>query len=755
LAASIRAFLIAAGVPWNSLLTAIVVPDALDEAGQQILLDGLAYAGLSPDHVHLLPRPLAVALHWCYTSGAPAAGQVTDDEEGTVVGRLRIITTALDVWEAVSLQLRARRYKDHEWTMPVRDRIQLTDAPPELQTLGLGFALALACLDANDEPLGWWPRVFASDWLEKRLTVNRSLSLQETEAIREVCSSNLPESLHQEFRQLNTLRPLWSRFFQTGPQLRDAISQRWESQERSIGTAALPCTAVLVDGAFTSLCVGNDSTIAYMGLPSTPGATVQVFPPSQSATAKGAALAAAAIAHGLPCYRETLLPLDLYVRGTDEYGDPAPQWRALVAVHSVEAGRLWRSPPVTGLQIQQGQDRLSLPLRRTLSDKPMFRQVGTELATAAKHDEPVRVEVEVKPGQGFARVRIESVTPGVFATRLDWRTMEECDEPQQPQLAYLPGVSRIVPDEQMFNDARPALEVALRALQQNNLDVGKSLSDAIKLLNKWPLAHNVERERGCIVAKDFMLHYGVIGSNGNLDELPEPGLARDLRDTIGKEFGKLVLQGAARTKISNTLLRAGGWFYLAIPQECLDYLRSRLDTANGHVLRLSPEELHAMGLAFETHDDLCVFYPLVVQALRVFRPNNWLRAVRNICRFRNRALHPDTISDPDLYQLTTQLFATLQEQAAQRNFGQIFRNCLETLPFLLKRRRYDPEFLAPTSQLAQELTRFLEKMDRESRWRLPHRLQPVTRATINFLQKEATESDIEALLGVEEESDDA
>jgi hypothetical protein len=30
----------------------------------------------------------------------------------------------------------------------------------------------------------------------------------------------------------------------------------------------------------------------------------------------------------------------------------------------------------------------------------------------------------------------------------------------------------------------------------------------------------------------------------------------------------------------------------------------------------------------------------------------------------------------------------------------------------------------------------------------------VPRATINFLQREATESDIEALLGVEEEGDD-
>ena len=208
--------------------------------------------------------------------------------------------------------------------------------------------------------------------------------------------------------------------------------------------------------------------------------------------------------------------------------------------------------------------------------------------------------------------------------------------------------------------------------------------------------------------------------------------------------------------MGNTLLRAGGWFYLAIPQECFDYLRSRLAAENRNFLRLSAEELHAIGLAFETPDDLRQFYPLVVRALRdpSIGPNDWLRAVRNICRFRNHALHPDAISDTDLYQLTEQLFKTLQEQATHGNFAQIFGNCLEAIPFLLKRRRYDPEFLAPTSQLAQELIHFLEKVDRESRRRLPRRLQPVPRAAINFLQREATESDIEALLGVEEEGDD-
>jgi len=762
LAASIKAFLTAAGAPLKSIMTAIVVPDTLDEAGQQILLDNLAQAGLSK--VHLLPRPLAVALHWCHTATALPVGQVTEDEEGEVVGRLRILTMALDVWEAISLELRARRYGGRVWTIPVRNHLQLTDMPPELQTLGLGFALGLACMETDDELLGWWPRVFASDWLERRLMANRDLSPQELEAIREVCSPNSLASLRQEFSQLTTLRSLWSRLSQTRLQLRDVIAQRWEAQERNFETSGLPCIAVLADGTFADLLLERNSIITHIGLPPTLGLAVQVFPPSQPSAVKGAALAAAAIAHGLPCYRETLLPLDLCVRGTDEYGDPMLRWNKLVVAGSVEAGKTWPSPtPVTGLRIEKGQDRLSLPLCRVLRGKPVFRQVSTELATAATRDEPVRVEVQVKPGQGFARVRIDSVTPGVFAARLDWHTMKECDEPKPLPLAYLPGVSRVVPDEEMFTQARPVLEEVLRALWQNTCDAIELLRRAYNdYLNKWPLAHNVDRRRGRTRAKDFRLHYGIIGSDGNLDALPEPGIVHELRDAIGEKFSALVQRGEAHGDLGKTLLRAGGWFYLAMPEECFTYLRERFTTAHRTSARptslaLLAVELHAIGLAFETPDDLRRFYPLVVRALydSSIRPNEWLRAVRNICRFRNHALHPDAISESNLYQLTERIFEILQGRVTQRNFarGRIFLNCLETIPFLLKRRRYDPEFLAPTSQLAQNLIYFLEKLDRGSR-QLPRHLQPVPRAAINFLRMEATESDIEALLSVEDEGGD-
>jgi hypothetical protein len=97
----------------------------------------------------------------------------------------------------------------------------------------------------------------------------------------------------------------------------------------------------------------------------------------------------------------------------------------------------------------------------------------------------------------------------------------------------------------------------------------------------------------------------------------------------------------------------------------------------------------------------------------------------------------------------------MREQFVGDRFGpRIFANCLEALPYLLKRRRYDADFLAPSSRLSAELIRFLEGVSKRHDWRLPSRLRPVPHATVKFLKMEATLTDLEDLLGIDEEGDD-
>jgi hypothetical protein len=267
----------------------------------------------------------------------------------------------------------------------------------------------------------------------------------------------------------------------------------------------------------------------------------------------------------------------------------------------------------------------------------------------------------------------------------------------------------------------------------------------------------VELARGRTIAKDFMIHYGVIGSEGRLDALAVPGLAGGLRDAVGERFASLVRRGAERSPLGNALLRIAGWFYIAIPHECLTFLRSRLAEASEDHGLLSAVELHAIGLSFTERDDIRRFFPLCTQALKSpeAKPNNWLRAVRNICCFRNHALSLATISDTILNQLVEELYETMRKQFDGGRFApRIFANCLETLPFLLKRRRYDPGFLTPSFQLSAKLISFLERVTEQYDRRLPSRLKQVPHATVKFLKMEATVSDLEDLLGIDEEADD-
>jgi len=750
IALSVREFLRGARVDINKSRIAVVVPDALDEAGQQILLDACSEAGMDTDNVHLLPRPLAAALYWCHSAPEFALFRdAPEDDEGHRIGRLRVLTTSMDVWEALSLEVRARLYMGRVWLIPVRDRSSLIGACPELGLLGMSSAVALSGLPPSATLADWWLHLFGSPWLDQRLQRKASLSSDEVRNFQAVIGGHLPDTVLRSLQSLvgqSTAQKFFCHDSYVAHTLGDGL---WERQERLLETEGLPLLEVLAVGAFSQfLCDDAVSLFAQTDAGSRPRLC-------REAAVYGAALAAAATAHGLPCYREKLLPLDLCVRATDDYGDPVLQWKQLTGASSVEAGKTWSSPaPITGLKIEKGQDHLILPLRRSINGHHFFRSVATELTQPAKRGEAVRVKVQVRPGQGFARVHIESATPGVFSARLDWLTMEKCEEPKPAPLAYVPGVLRILPDRQMFEHAESTMRAALHALEKNSPKATECLGQLIRMLNKCPLAYTVERQRGRTADRDFMLHYGVIGSDGQLDDLPEPDLARRLRNLIGERFWELTEAGVPNAPLGKRLLRAGGWFYLAMPSQCYDYLRTRIRQAEQGGTLMSSIELHAIGLAFGEAEDLRRFYPLVVQALHAgLAPNNWLRAMRNICRFRNHSLSPKTVSEPMLAQVVTLVYERLQEQVRIGNFGRILANCLETLPFLLKRRRYEPSFLPPDEEPAKGIIRLLEDLKNKNRWRLPRRLQEVPTATLNFIRRKATVSDLETLLRVGEEDE--
>ena len=747
LARSLKAFLRSANVPFADCLTAIVVPDALDESGQQILLDNLKSNGFNEDKVHLLSRPLAAALYWCQnadTTGFPAES----NEEGKEAGRLRVLTMSLDLWEAQSFEMKARRQHGRVWLVPIRNRSLITQAQPELPFPGIAAAMALAQQNPNNDDFGWWSRLFASDWLFQRLSAIRPLDDAESAALADLRSKGPTPAFRRQMENLKTMKLLWTRCFEGANQPSPKVESIWQTQEKHLGISFQTNLASLATGAFAHLR-GPDNQFMAQKLA---GQSIMVQSNGYDGPARGASLAAAAISQKLPCYRETLLPLELFVSLRNELGDLTTDWKPLVTAQTIEAGKPWKSPsPVTGLQIKEGKKELWLPLKRSIHGNDQFREVASELMEPTKRDEPVRIEVIVKPGQGFARVSISSTKPGVFDTRLDWRTMKGCEKPEPPPLTYLPGFSKIETYKTYFRDAAPLMRTVLDDFEKDSSNATDRLRDLIGLLNKWPLASVVEGRAGRVVTDDFMKHYGVFGSEGLLQNLAEPGLARAFQKTLGDAFDRQLTRRRNPYWDADTILRAAGWMYLAMPDQCYEHLRARLTEATKSSDRLTAVELNAIGLAFESPEDLQQFYPLAVDALsRQWPPNNWLRAIRNICRFRNHALHPDVISDRTLSELIELLYQMIKSETDDGNFASKFNNCLESFPFLLKRRRYDPDFLEPNSQMARKLISLLEEITKRSN-RLARRMQNVPKSTLNFLCKKATISDIGNLLGIDDD----
>ncbi len=339
LGVSAHAFLHEAGIEPNSCLTAIIVPDALGEAGQQLLIDSLSQAGFITERTHLVPRPIAAAVYWCQTSGTTVADARS---------RLRLLTLAMDGWEAASLELQRFEENGRTWLLPVRNRAQLRDKLPELPRWGTSIAFALSTYDDGNDST-WWRRLFASDWFDQRLGARRDLDAEEMEAIRAVRQLAPVSRLNALVATAPTLKPLWDRIFARSGALSEIAAEHWKQQETKLGTSGFSCNATIAGGSLARLGWHDGLSLGEFVLRDlTRGDAVC----SDAAfAARGAALVAASLAYDVPCYRETLLPLDLYVADRDANDDPIATWKPLVSAESVEPGRLWRSPqPVTGLK---------------------------------------------------------------------------------------------------------------------------------------------------------------------------------------------------------------------------------------------------------------------------------------------------------------------------------------------------------------------------------------------------------------------
>ena len=716
--------------------TVVVVPDSLGEAAQQALIDNC--------DAFLIPRPIAVAMSWCRKNAANHANAYIRSERGITLGHLLVVTLPFDRWEVVPIEIRALVYRGQLWLIPIRNRVA---GGGEFPRLGVNLFLAMASRgEGSLEDI--WKTIFGRG-LYSDLVDDRWANTDNYNLVRGCIENGFSPVVKSSFSKLDG----WKEMFSGSPNLspldfRARLSKIYKKQLDNISNIAQEkCLGVVVDGSCSTIPISENRSLGNFIAKAFEGLETYIFNGEEAA--RGAAITAYALEHNLPSYRETIIPVDIHYHGRNEQGDYANAYKFLVEGKTVEAGKEYRSEEsVRGLYIKQGENRLTLTLRRTEENTiSHFRRVTAEIPKPTTIDEEVKIIAHLRPGQGFAKVLIDSVNDGVFRTRLDWRTMEDCDEPSPPPLAYLPEVSRVVHDEYMWGIAEPYVDRALSELRTGyELKVGGNrLSKAMKDLrepgkfNQWPLADSYDEYRGQSPQGDLFRHYGVCPSNGDLENVSSPSLMKEFGCECANKFVDARTTPAQRNQIQRT----ASWMYLACPSNIINKVRMNLKLGQAEVNMV---DLHTIGLCWCNSEDIELFFIALEQRLlqNTTGINEWLRACRNIVRFRDAALLQNIIPNRRLKNIVSRIIRILERQIIEENFKTIFNNCILTCLYLLKRRRYNKEFLNPENHDGYRIETILEELLIEQANNLSDRQYTIIDITLKFLRKEASMNDIDA-----------
>ena len=711
--------------------TAIIVPDSLNEAAQQALIDNF--------DAFLTPRPIAVALSWCRRNAENYQGEGKESDEGIPIGHLIVITMALDQWEVVPVEIRAMIFNEKLWLVPVRNR---THDLGEILRAGVGLFTGMSipsCNDINEV----WQFVFGSEKASGFADGKIILAQEQTNALREYIFSGWTV----RDRNLFSRWDIWKDIFNVSSnmsidELKEEIVRLYKQQLRYLNHASVEqCLGVIIDGACARVHVTKNRQFGDIIASAFKGYNIEISDGFEAV--RGAAYTAAALNKRLPCYQETIIPIEIHYHSHNEQGDLINDWKMLIKGTTVKAGSEYKSEePVEGLQIKQGAKILKLTLRRP-SDRGehIFRKVKAEILQETRQDEPVTISANLRPGQGFAKVTIDSVRGGIFRTSLNWRTMKPCPPPPPPPLAYLPKVSKVTPDEDMWARAESNLNGAIRALRDDAPDLMDRLVQLREHINKWPVADRMDEYRDRIPKGDIFLHYGVFPSDGNLKVVNSPSLANEFARECGVYFSRRGILAEKKKSVQQT----ASWLYLACPFAIVESARQNLKR---NIAITSLVDLHTTGLCFEEPSDIASFFAALEQLFqrRTIGINNWLRTIRNIVRFRDHALQPEIVSRGRLENIISGLLRSLEGEVRVSNFGQIYNNCILAILYLLKRRRYEPDFMTSDSEYYKLLDDVFSTLIEKRKNALSDRQFKIVSITQKFLHQEASYDDLKEIM---------
>jgi len=190
--------------------------------------------------------------------------------------------------------------------------------------------------------------------------------------------------------------------------------------------------ALLVEGPMASHVAWVDAVLHTVGWP----ADRPLLRAGKGLVAKGCLVAAERAQRGAPIYYDFLPQLEINALVSDK-----PKFVELVPKDMrLEGGKIYKGQAPEQFAIDKGTTQLTFYLFK--QDWSQGRKAEVVLPEPAEAQHPIRVSVEQSPGQGHARVSIESDTFQPLRRKpleLDWSRMETVSQTREQLLAALVG----------------------------------------------------------------------------------------------------------------------------------------------------------------------------------------------------------------------------------------------------------------------------------------------------------------------------
>jgi len=457
----------------------------------------------------------------------------------------------------------------------------------------------------------------------------------------------------------------------------------------------------------------------------------------------GASEAMRRLADKISPYYEALAPLDLYFLGRNRYHDPVPKWKPLLEETEVPAGKEYQSPePNRDFSLPAGEvPSIDLYIRIKRHGNWEYRRLTFEQEHPQVHPEPVFIKVRISPGRGLAHVVVSSKTPNLFEAHIDEAHLKATDSPPPIMYAWPPGSAFVVSHNKLiFEDPYYAIRPLKYLLSNASGGIASKadLKSAREAINKWlaPIDVGVDLEDLEFPEEihELFVYLGVMPSHSS-------PVTKKIEEVTNQIVSLLERSYAANQgkNYRHSLRWFSSWLYLRIPKAFLDEVKQELCNCGS----INGSFLACAGNCFSKPGEFKLFFDRFDLQIKEGKitPEYWLRAYRNLARFRVQALSNSVLGSKEQKNILD-WYLKVFEEALDNPKGHKFLYSVYLAPHILKRRRFDNSFL---KEGTEEFARFESCLKIAAKVAFYSNHGPNAECALEFLYRTATQATLEKL----------